>query len=658
MSASLRRFAALACAGAVCACSGYAGRALLPQSEALQNPPMQRPAVREAIPFVPPVDIGRRAPGDRVSAVVLLRYNRQAELDELTTALTRTPNARYLTRAEFVARFSPTQEQQQRVADALRAGGFRVDQTFPNRTTMDVSAPSAAFERFFGTEIHDFAQGRYGRRYANVTPIRIPRELAGLVAAVDARSVVTMHSDLLIAQEPAVTQSDLKNLALPAIVAPRERLGTDAVPEAAGNVVRNPGFETGHLRPWTTCDSSGTHNKASIQKVHPHSGRFDAYAGTYANQPEPNGLTSVCQTVTIPNGAALSAWVWGISNDRSHSVHQFGAIYDATTGKPIKTVFITNRNATAWKEYRADLSAYAGRNVYLAFGVIGSSAHRSKTIGQLVDDVSLSGFTGTPTPPPQQTLPCPAAAAPTPTPAFASNDGWGPASVQDGFCMPVNYGYDGTGQTAAIVIDKEVNPTDLSDYLSAWNITRSGSLSYVLVDHAAAANDNEGEASLDIETIAGLAPGANIIVYVTGDLSDQHIADAYQAALNDTHHPAVVNSSFGGCESITSSGTFDQTTNTLAQQGAAVGMTFSASSGDQGADCFNGNQHHFPFGVQGPASGTYFVGVGGNQSTVPYVPSSGADVCSSGTAVPATINNPVEWSDCIGAGGGGISQEW
>ncbi|MBV8584115.1 MAG: hypothetical protein JO241_08980, partial [Candidatus Eremiobacteraeota bacterium] len=102
MSASLRRFAALACAGAVCACSGYAGRALLPQSEALQNPPMQRPAVREAIPFVPPVDIGRRAPGDRVSAVVLLRYNRQAELDELTTALTRTPNARYLTRAEFV----------------------------------------------------------------------------------------------------------------------------------------------------------------------------------------------------------------------------------------------------------------------------------------------------------------------------------------------------------------------------------------------------------------------------------------------------------------------------------------------------------------------------------------------------------------------------
>ncbi len=47
-----------------------------------------------------------------------------------------------------------------------------------------------------------------------------------------------------------------------------------------------------------------------------------------------------------------------------------------------------------------------------------------------------------------------------------------------------------------------------------------------------------------MQTIAGLAPGANIIVYHIGSLGDQQIEDAYNKVLTDGKASAV-NSSFG-----------------------------------------------------------------------------------------------------------------
>ncbi|MBV8721027.1 MAG: hypothetical protein JO277_02685 [Candidatus Eremiobacteraeota bacterium] len=96
---------------------------------------------------------------------------------------------------------------------------------------------------------------------------------------------------------------------------------------------------------------------------------------------------------------------------------------------------------------------------------------------------------------------------------------------------------------------------------------------------------------------------------------------------------------------------FGPATDAIAQQGATTGVTFSASSGDQGAGCYAGNPP-FPFGVSSPASGPHFVAVGGTQSTSPAGPST----CLGASAT--TIANPVVWSDCVGAGGGGISTVW
>ena len=81
---------------------------------------------------------------------------------------------------------------------------------------------------------------------------------------------------------------------------------------------------------------------------------------------------------------------------------------------------------------------------------------------------------------------------------------------------------------------------------------------------------DDPETDLDVQTIAGLAPGANIIVYDIGSLGDQQIEDAYNKVLTDGKATAV-NSSFGGCES--SDPSFADSTNSIAEQGASEGSS-------------------------------------------------------------------------------------
>jgi kumamolisin len=106
----------------------------------------------------------------------------------------------------------------------------------------------------------------------------------------------------------------------------------------------------------------------------------------------------------------------------------------------------------------------------------------------------------------------------------------------------------------------------------------------------------------------GNAPGTHLYMYLFPDLSSVHIEDGYNRAVSDGVVDAL-NSSFGGCEQSDTS--FDTTTNQIAQQGASVGITFAASSGDSGsAQCSSST------GVSSPASGPNFVAVGGTSLTV------------------------------------------
>ena len=217
----------------------------------------------------------------------------------------------------------------------------------------------------------------------------------------------------------------------------------------------------------------------------------------------------------------------------------------------------------------------------------------------------------TPTPSPS-TSPT---ASPTSSPGTACNGAAadnGPLTNSSGtlatgvakpFDFPVQHGCNGAGYTAAVVIDDPVNTGYVASYLSAAGVTQTGTITNEAVDGGGSGDDPETD--LDVQTISGLAPGTNIIVYDIGSLADQNIEDAYNKVLTDGKASAV-NSSFGGCES--SDTAFEDSTNAIAEQGASEGVEFSASAGDTGSDeCGNDNTK----GVSAPAGDPYFTSIGG-----------------------------------------------
>lgn len=225
--------------------------------------------------------------------------------------------------------------------------------------------------------------------------------------------------------------------------------------------------------------------------------------------------------------------------------------------------------------------------------------------------------TASPTPVPTPTpTPIP---TPTPVPTATPIAGCNGAAADNGplsnsygtlatgvakpFDFPVEHGCNGAGYTAAVVIDDPVNISYVATYLAAAGVAQTGTITNEAVDGGGSGND--AETDLDVQTISGLAPGANIIVYHIGSLADQNIEDAYNQVLTDGKASAV-NSSFGGCESSDTS--FENATNAIAQQGAAEGVAFAASSGDTGSnECNSGLSK----GVSAPAGDPYFTSVGG-----------------------------------------------
>ncbi len=140
------------------------------------------------------------------------------------------------------------------------------------------------------------------------------------------------------------------------------------------------------------------------------------------------------------------------------------------------------------------------------------------------------------------------------------------------------------------------------------------------------ADDAAGEASLDTQMSLGTAPGAKETLYNMPDLSDDSITAAY-TAVDEDNTVDVVSSSFGECEwdlTAAANGGTDftgilKTFHRLFQQGNAQGITFVASSGDNGgvpctSTAFDNNPTNgtnFVAGVENPASDPNVTGVGG-----------------------------------------------
>ncbi len=243
---------------------------------------------------------------------------------------------------------------------------------------------------------------------------------------------------------------------------------------------------------------------------------------------------------------------------------------------------------------------------------------------------------------------------------------------------------DGTGVNVAIVMETDALDSDIAAMFNHENFTATTgkqppTIQHIPVDGGAPFDPNSDgsfEASLDVQQVLGGAPGAQVSLLSLPDLSDQHILDAYVLAV-DQNAWDIVSSSFGGCELLYTAAynggtdytwiltTYDE----VFQQGAAEGITFIASSGDQGglscpsASYFSGDpKAKFVASVQSPADDPFVTAVGGgNLRTTPPAPPALTSkyVSEDGNGDPEVPYDPyglgVALSNGYWGAGGGVS---
>ncbi len=229
---------------------------------------------------------------------------------------------------------------------------------------------------------------------------------------------------------------------------------------------------------------------------------------------------------------------------------------------------------------------------------------------------------------------------------FGPDYGYGPTAFIDAYKIPTKTAV-GKGQASGVVIDADFLDSDLAAYLANFGVYRSGPPTVrVPIDGGPPPGLGSGdsvETTLDVETIVSIAPGTSLYVYEFPDFTNpQTILDAYEQVVTDDF-VGTANSSFGGCETqFGQNGGFAQMSNQIALQGAALGITFHASTGDSGNQTFGCPSTS----VSSPASDPYFSAIGG--TSLYLNPSSGK------------VEHEYGWGGLgnFGATGGGVSVIW
>lgn len=204
-------------------------------------------------------------------------------------------------------------------------------------------------------------------------------------------------------------------------------------------------------------------------------------------------------------------------------------------------------------------------------------------------------------------------------------------------------GVDGTGECIALIeLGGGFNPTDLSNYWSQLNLTKTPNVSAVSVgnggNNPGDPSGADGEVMLDIEVSGAIAPGANIVVYFAEN-TDAGFLNAITTAVHDsTNNPSVVSISWGGPEASWTQQAMTSMDEAF-QAAAAMGVTVCVAAGDNGStDGLTDGLNHVDF----PASSPNVLGCGGTKL-----------VASGNSITSETVWN--ELANNEGATGGGIS---
>ena len=212
-------------------------------------------------------------------------------------------------------------------------------------------------------------------------------------------------------------------------------------------------------------------------------------------------------------------------------------------------------------------------------------------------------------------------------------------------------GYDGTGQSIAVVGESDIIPTDISSFRSDFGLPANAP-KQILFGGDPGFTGAEIESNLDLEWSGAIAPKATIYyVYATSAFN----ALVYAVAENVA---PVISVSYAVCESDSS-----PVFRSIAQQANAQGETIVAAAGDAGAaGCdIQGDLSFATHGlsIQFPGNLPEVTAMGGtmfSEGTGTYWNTSNSSTGGSATSyIPEVVWNETAPGAGLGAGGGGAS---
>ena len=238
-------------------------------------------------------------------------------------------------------------------------------------------------------------------------------------------------------------------------------------------------------------------------------------------------------------------------------------------------------------------------------------------------------------------------------------------------------GYNGSGQSIAIMGQSFVSTTDITNFQTAIGQTAKAP-TVILVPNtgnggtSAVFSGDESESDLDLEYSTTIASGATIDFIYVGANATASVFDSLTWAIQNRIAP-ILNISYGECEPSLGQTQFT-TLNATLQQAAAQGQTVVSAAGDSGStDCFDPTNattiaQTEELAVDFPSSSQYVTGVGGTEFTAAAVASANSQYFSaasgSDVVVSALSYIPEQaWNDDsasvpsspLSAGGGGAS---
>lgn len=143
----------------------------------------------------------------------------------------------------------------------------------------------------------------------------------------------------------------------------------------------------------------------------------------------------------------------------------------------------------------------------------------------------------------------------------------------------------GAGVHVGVVEFEPHATSDIAMYESCYGITTK--VNTFSVDGGPTAGPGSGEAALDIEDIASLAPAVTIDVYNAPEAGSDAEVEAEYGAIVSADRDQVISTSWGECE-LDSHTALLASEQSLFAQAAAQGQTVLAAAGDYGStDCYN-----------------------------------------------------------------------